>query len=116
MEILVDNVLQKENSTLFKQRPSLPNENPSSTTYRQLLPPHVGLPGLWLQDEEASWAQVSVSSLEEPFEAAVSPVQVNPFGDAQAQDHVVLLSLRQQQVIIIQYVVGLEQKKKTPLH
>lgn len=54
---------------------------------------------------------MSVSSLEEPFEAAVSPVQVNPFGDAQAQDHVVLLSLRQQQVIIIQYIVGLEQNR-----
>lgn len=59
---------------------------------------------------------MSVSSLEEPFEAAVSPVQVNPFGDAQAQDHVVLLPLRQQQVIIIQYIVGLEPKKKKKHH
>lgn len=55
---------------------------------------------------------MSVNSLEEPFEAAVSPVQVNPFGDAQAQDHVVLLSLSQQQVIIIQYIIGLKKKKK----
>lgn len=56
---------------------------------------------------------MSVNSLKEPFEATVSPVQVNPFGDAQAQDHVILLLLSQQQVIIIQYIIGLKKKKIT---
>lgn len=54
---------------------------------------------------------MSVNSLKESFEAIVSPVQVNPFGDAQAQDHVVLFSLSQQQVIILQYIIGLKERK-----
>lgn len=58
---------------------------------------------------------MSVNSLKETFEAAVSPVQVNPFGDAQAQDHVILLSLSQQQVIIIQYIIGLKKNKTSVL-
>lgn len=36
-------------------------------SYRQLLPPHIGLPGLRLQDEHASRAEMSVGSLEEPL-------------------------------------------------
>lgn len=57
---------------------------------------------------------MSVNSLKETFEAAVSPVQVNPFGNTQAQDHVIFLSLSQQQVIIIQYIIGLKKKNKKP--
>lgn len=105
----------KRRIEIFKLRLSSWNETSNSVTYRQFLPPHVGLPGLRLQDEQASWAQMSVNSLKEPFEATVSPVQVNPFGDAQAQDHVILLLLSQQQVIIIQYIIGLKKKKLHPL-
>lgn len=64
-------------------------------SHRQLLPPHVRLPGLWLQNEHASWPEVSVDSLKEPLEATVSPVQMNPFGNTQAHDHVVLWPLSQ---------------------
>lgn len=76
---------------------------------RQLLPPHVGLPGLRLQDEHASRTEMSVDSLEEPLEAAVSPIQVNPFGDAQAHDHVVLWPLSQKKIIVVQYIIGLDE-------
>lgn len=58
---------------------------------------------------------MSVNSLKKPFEAAVSPVQVNPFGDAQAQDHIILLSLSQQQVIIVQYIIGLKKNQTSVL-
>lgn len=81
-------------------------------SYRQLLPPHIGLPGLWLQDEHASWAEMSVDSLEEPLEATVSPVQMNPFGNAQAHDHVVLWPLSQKKIIILQYIIGLKEKRR----
>lgn len=55
---------------------------------------------------------MSVNPFEEPFEAIVSPVQVNPFGDAQAQNHIILLSLSQQEVIILQDIIGLKGEEK----
>lgn len=82
-----------------------------SVSYRKLLPPHVGLPGLWLQDEHASRTEMSVDSLEEPLEATVPPVQVNPFGNAQAHDHVVLWPLSQKKIIVLQYVIGLKERR-----
>lgn len=51
---------------------------------------------------------MSVNPFEEPFEAAVSPVQVNPFGDAEAQNHIILLSLSEQEVIVLQDIIGLK--------
>lgn len=54
-----------------------------------------------------------VDSLKEAFEAAVPPVQVNPLGDAQAQDYVILLSLSQQEAIILQHIIGLRVRKCT---
>lgn len=81
-------------------------------SYRQLLPPHIGLPGLWLQNEHASRTEMFVDSLEEPHEATVSPVQVNPFGNAQAQDHVVLWTLSQKKIIVLQYIIGLKGEKR----
>lgn len=79
--------------------------------YRQLLPPHIGLPGLRLQDEHASRAEMSVDSFEEPLQATVSPVQVNPFGNTQAHDHVILWPLSQKKIIILQYIIGLKKRK-----
>lgn len=54
---------------------------------------------------------MSVDSLEEPFEATVPPVQVNPFGDTQAQDHVVLWPLSQKKIIVLQYIIGLMERR-----
>lgn len=56
---------------------------------------------------------MSVDSLKEAFEAAVPPVQVNPLGDAQAQDDVILLSLSQQEAIVLQHIIGLRGRKCT---
>lgn len=56
--------------------------------------------------------KMSVDSPEEALEAAVPPVQVNPFGDAQTQDHVVLGPLGHEQVVVLQHVIGLERKRE----
>lgn len=55
---------------------------------------------------------MSVDSIEEPFEATVPPVQVNPFGNAQAQNHVVLRPLSHKQIVILQDVIGLKEKRR----
>lgn len=55
---------------------------------------------------------MSVDSLEKSLEATVPPVQVNPLGNTQAQDHVVLWPLSHKQVVILKYVIGLKGKKK----
>ena len=54
---------------------------------------------------------MSVDSLEEPLEASVSPVQVNPLGNAQAKDYVILRPLSQKQIITLQYVIGLKERR-----
>lgn len=54
---------------------------------------------------------MSVDSLEKPLEATVSPVQVNPFGNAQAKDHVILRPLSQKKIIVLQYIIGLKERK-----
>lgn len=58
MEILVDIVLKENESTEiateFRKLIKLLTALLWGFFYRQLLPPHVGLPGLWLQDEQAS--------------------------------------------------------------
>lgn len=80
-------------------------------SYRQPLPPHIGLPGLWFKDKHASRMKMSVDPLEEPLETTVSPIQVNPFGNTQAQDHVVLWPLSQEKIIVLQYIIGLKRGK-----
>lgn len=54
---------------------------------------------------------MSVDPLEQPLEASVPPVQVNPFGDAQAHDHVVLRPLSQKKIVVLQYVIGLKERR-----
>lgn len=54
---------------------------------------------------------MSVDSLEEPLEATVSPVQVNPFGNAQAHDQVVLWPLSQKKIIVLQDIIGLKERR-----
>jgi len=83
-----------------------------SRSHRELLPPHVGVPGLRLQDEDAPGAEVAVDPLEEPLEAAVAPVQVDPLGDAQAHDDVILRPLGHQKIIVLQDVIGLKEDTK----
>jgi len=53
---------------------------------------------------------MSVNSLEEPLETTVSPVQVNPFGNAEAQYHVILWPLGQKKIIVVQYIIGLKER------
>lgn len=54
---------------------------------------------------------MSVDPLEETLEATVSPVQVNPFGNTQAQDHVVLRPLSHKKIVILQNIIGLKEKR-----
>lgn len=44
---------------------------------------------------------MSVDPFKEALEATVSPVQVNPLTDAQAQDHIILRSLRHEKIIVV---------------
>lgn len=53
---------------------------------------------------------MSVDSFEEPLEATVSPVQVNPFGNAETQDHVILWPLSQKKIIVLQNIIGLRER------
>ena len=51
---------------------------------------------------------MSVDPFEEPLEPAVSPVEVNPFGDAETQDDVILRPLSHEEMIVLQNIVGLK--------
>lgn len=82
---------------------------PQNLSHRQLLPADVRLPGLRLQQEQASWPKVLEDPLEEPHQATVAPVQVDPLGHAKTHDDVVLWPLSQHQVIAVQDVIGLEE-------
>lgn len=81
-----------------------------SLSYRQILPPTVGGPLLWLQDEPTSRAEVSVYPVEEALEAGVSPIQVDPLGNTEAQDYVILWPLGQQQRVTLQDIVPLRRE------
>merc|ERR1712070_1320767 len=52
---------------------------------------HVALPLLRLEDQHTTFVQQTVYLTEERFNALIAPVKVDPLGDAQAQDYVVLL-------------------------
>lgn len=79
-------------------------------SHREFLPLAVRDPGLRLQDEHASRTQVSEHSVEEALQATVSPVQVDPLGNAEAQDDVILWPLGQQQNITLQDIVPLRRR------
>lgn len=61
--------------------------------YRQLLPLAVGVPGLGLEDEEATGPKVAICSVEEASKSDVTPVQVDPLGHTETQNHIKLLTL-----------------------
>lgn len=54
---------------------------------------------------------MSVGSLEETLEATISPVQVNPFGNTQAQDHIIFRPLSHKKTVILQNIIGLKEKR-----
>lgn len=54
---------------------------------------------------------MSVGSFKEPLQTTVPPVQVNPFGNAQAQDHVILCPLSQEEIIVLQHIVSLKESR-----
>lgn len=51
--------------------------------------------------------QVAVDALEEALQPLISPVEVNPLGEAEAQDDVVFWLLSFQQLISFQHIVAL---------
>lgn len=55
---------------------------------------------------------MSVDSLEEPLQATVPPVEVNPFGNAETQDDVVLRALSHKETVVLQYIIGLERERE----
>lgn len=54
---------------------------------------------------------MSVGSLEEPHQATVPPVQVDPLGNTEAQNHIVLRALSQEKIITAQYIIGLKNNR-----
>lgn len=55
--------------------------------------------------------EMSVDPLKEPLEATVSPVQVDPFSDAQTQNHIIFWSLCQKKIIALQYIISLKERR-----
>lgn len=106
------NLTSKKENVLTKLSHMIPFSyiQSKSLSHRELLPADVGLPGLRLQQEQASRSQVLEDPLEETHEATVPPVKVDPLGHAQAHDDIVLWPLSQHQVIAVQYIIGLEER------
>lgn len=55
--------------------------------------------------------EMSVDPLKEPLEATVAPVQVDPFSDAQTQNHIIFWSLCQKKIIALQYIISLKERR-----
>lgn len=58
---------------------------------------------------------MSVGPVKETLQARITPVQVDPLCDTETQNHVILLPLTEQQLVILQDIIPLrggEQKMK----
>ena len=59
-------------------------------TYSQILFLFVGGPQLGLQDEFTSRPQLAVHAFKRALQAGVAPIEVQPLGDTQGEDDVIL--------------------------
>ena len=59
--------------------------------YGEILSASVGAPGLWLEYEYSTGAQMAMHATKSTFEAGIAPVQLEPFGDGQGEYHVEIL-------------------------
>lgn len=82
------------------------------TTNRQFFAPSVRCPSLGLQDEFTTWSQLLVHSGKHSLQAIITPVQVDPFGDAESQDGVILFFDIAQLFISLQHVIALKQSNQ----
>jgi len=78
-------------------------------TYGQLLLALVRSPRLSFQHQLTTRPQLAKHSNKCSFESGIAVHQVNPFGDAQRQNHIILLTLPRQVGIAARYVVTLQQ-------
>lgn len=71
------------------------------------LSPAVGGPWLGLQDQNAPRSQMPVDPAEHSLQPVITPVQVHPLGEAEAEHHIILRSLGIHQLISVQDIVTL---------
>lgn len=69
------------------------------------LSPAVGRPRLGLQDQNAPRSQMPVDPAEHSLQPLITPVQVHPLGEAEAEHHIILRSLGIHQLISVQDIV-----------
>lgn len=60
-----------------------------------------------LQDQNPPRAQMSVDPAEHSLQPLISPVQVHPLGEAEAEHHIILWALGIHQLISVQDIVTL---------
>uniref|UniRef100_A0A8I5ZNP1 Protein phosphatase 1, regulatory subunit 35 n=1 Tax=Rattus norvegicus TaxID=10116 RepID=A0A8I5ZNP1_RAT len=76
-------------------------------THCERLSPAVGRPRLGLQDQNAPRSQMPVDPAEHSLQPLITPVQVHPLGEAEAEHHIILRSLGIHQLISVQDIVTL---------
>lgn len=79
-----------------------------SWTYREVLPLLVRRIRLSLQNEFPAGPELPEHPVEDSFEAGVAPVELEPFGDAEAENDVELRLLQFNEDVTVQDVVALQ--------
>ena len=78
-------------------------------TYSELLLALVRSPQLSFNNQFTPRPQLKKHSAERSLETGIAVCQVNPFGDAQCQNHIILFALSTQVLVITGYIVALQQ-------
>lgn len=63
-----------------------------------------------LQDQDAPRAEVQIDPAKHALQPLVSPVEMHPLGEAEAEHHIILRFLGLHQLISIQHIVTLRVK------
>lgn len=65
-----------------------------------------------LQDQNAPRAQMSVDPAEHSLQPLITPVQVHPLGETEAEHHIILRPLGIHQLISVQDIVTLRARRR----
>lgn len=65
-----------------------------------------------LQDQNTARAEVLVDPAEHALQPLVTPVQVHPLGEAEAEHHIILRSLSIHQLVSVQDIVTLRARRR----
>ena len=76
--------------------------------YREFLALLVGAVRLRFHDKSSTRSQLPINSLEQPLDAHISEVEVNPLCDAQRHDDVILFVLKLHSEVTVWHAVALQ--------